>query len=266
MLVSHNHRFIFLKTKKTAGTSIELYFEPFCMSPELPGRKLPGAQVSEYGIVGSRGKQHGGSRDWRAHMSARQIRDKIGDETWHGYLRFATIRNPYDRTVSAYFFKKHRRGEPITDPARERDAFKVWLESEGPPMDRNKFMIEGEYCLTDVIRYESMLSDLERICMRVGVPFEPGRLPQAKSGIRPPWATVNAMYSDSARVIVAELLALNSRCSGMRFRMTGRRIGSRDLFLFRNQEIRKHTGVRVDARPAGGNWPRTGAATRYADR
>lgn len=217
MLVSYNHRFIFLKTKKTAGTSIELYFEPFCMPPEVPGRKRAGAQVSEYGVVGSRGKQHGGSRDWRAHMSAQQILDKIGDETWHGYLRFATIRNPYDKAVSAYFFKKHRRREPIIDPAHERDAFQVWLESEGPPMDRNKFMIEGEYCLSDVIRYESMLSDLERICMRVGVPFEPDRLPQAKSGVRPPWATVPAMYSDPARVIVAELFALEIELFGYAF-------------------------------------------------
>ena len=150
-------------------------------------------------------------------MSARQILDKIGDKTWYGYLRFATIRNPYDKAVSAYFFKKHRRGEPIIDPFQERDAFKIWLESEGPPKDRNKFMIKGEYCLSDVIRYESMLSDLERICMRVGVPFEPSRLPQAKSGIRPAWATVNAMYSDSARALVNELCAFEIEFFGYKF-------------------------------------------------
>lgn len=217
MLVSHRHRFIYLKTKKTAGTSVELYFEPFCVPPELSRPERAGALVSEYGIVGSRGKQHGGRRDWRAHMPAKKIRDGLGDETWHHYLRFATIRNPYDKAVSAFFFKKHRRGGSVGDPARERDAFQIWLETDGPPMDSNKFMIDGEYCLSDVIRYESLLPDLERICTRVGVPFEPHRLTRKKSGMRPPWATVDAMYSDAGRRIVSERYALEIEMFGYAF-------------------------------------------------
>ncbi len=217
MLVSHRHRFIYLKTKKTAGTSVELYFQPFCMPPESPSQGRAGALVSEYGIVGSRGKQHGGRRDWRAHMPAKKIRERLGEEAWHGYLRFATIRNPYDKALSAYFFYKHRRGEAIGDPALERDAFQVWLETHGPPMDRNKLMIDDEYCLSDVIRYESLLADLERICTRVGVAFEPDRLTRKKSGIRPPWATADAMYSDAGRTMVSERYALEIEMFGYAF-------------------------------------------------
>jgi len=31
MLVSHRKKFIYTKTAKTAGTSVESYFEPFCL-------------------------------------------------------------------------------------------------------------------------------------------------------------------------------------------------------------------------------------------
>jgi hypothetical protein len=30
MIISHRHRFIFIKTRKTAGTSIEVYLSRFC--------------------------------------------------------------------------------------------------------------------------------------------------------------------------------------------------------------------------------------------
>jgi len=32
MLVSHRYRFIYTKTIKTGGTSVESYFEPYCMA------------------------------------------------------------------------------------------------------------------------------------------------------------------------------------------------------------------------------------------
>ena len=37
MLISHICRFIYLKTRKTAGTSVEIYFEPFCVDPKSYG-------------------------------------------------------------------------------------------------------------------------------------------------------------------------------------------------------------------------------------
>ncbi|KPA10844.1 hypothetical protein MHK_008953, partial [Candidatus Magnetomorum sp. HK-1] len=41
MLVSHRHKFIYTKTFKTAGTSVESYFEPFCMNDGEWSRSHP---------------------------------------------------------------------------------------------------------------------------------------------------------------------------------------------------------------------------------
>ena len=42
-LVSHDQRFIFLKTRKTAGSSIESYLMPWCLPP--------GVTISSAGLI-----------------------------------------------------------------------------------------------------------------------------------------------------------------------------------------------------------------------
>ena len=51
MLVSHRYKFIYTKTRKTAGSSVESYFEPFCMPDgEWTQRHLREEYVSDAGI------------------------------------------------------------------------------------------------------------------------------------------------------------------------------------------------------------------------
>ncbi len=52
MLVSHDYKFIFLKTRKTAGSSIELLLRPCCAAP---GVKVPETEFlsSRHGIIGA---------------------------------------------------------------------------------------------------------------------------------------------------------------------------------------------------------------------
>jgi hypothetical protein len=53
MLVSHQRKFIYTKTVKTAGSSVESYFEPYCISPEEYPLHRPGElHESEQGIIG----------------------------------------------------------------------------------------------------------------------------------------------------------------------------------------------------------------------
>jgi hypothetical protein len=206
VLISHTHRFIFMKTKKTAGSSIQRYFAPFCLPPdtdlEVQLKNTNQAIVSPSGIIGQARGKNKENLLWRSHLSAKMIRDLVGDPVWSTYFRFSTIRNPYETAVSSFFFKKYRRGEPVSDLQAERANFQHWLSHNGPPNNQNKYLINNSYCLSDMIRYETLLPDMERICHRLHLPFDPGRLPRLKCGIRPDWATADAMYTPSGRAVI----------------------------------------------------------------
>ena len=88
-LVSHRHKFIYTKTAKTGGTSVESYFERFCM----PGNEWTLSQareehVSEFGIVGFRGAKRPANCTWWNHMPASLIREAVGEEVWETYYKF----------------------------------------------------------------------------------------------------------------------------------------------------------------------------------
>lgn len=83
MLVSHRHRFIFVKTRKSAGSSVELAFEPFAR-PE--GSTPPGGEwgfateemVTDAGVVGYQDYDD----DVSCEASARTYADEIAYFGW----------------------------------------------------------------------------------------------------------------------------------------------------------------------------------------
>jgi hypothetical protein len=103
MLVSHRKQFIYTKTVKTAGTTVEAYFEKYCL-PEGEWR-LSHAR-DEYagptGVVGYRGLNPQG-KQWYHHMPARAIKRRVGDDVWNSYFKFSVVRNPFDKLVSPEF-------------------------------------------------------------------------------------------------------------------------------------------------------------------
>ncbi len=227
MLVSHRYQFIYTKTAKTAGTSVESYFEQYCMpegewTPEH-GRDL---YSSETGIIGFRGSNRPKDVMWFHHMSAKKIRDQIGEDIWNRYYKFCVIRDPFDKTVSAFFhFKKFREsgaaGEPKANKSFKekvlglfkpkpkfrsiRDEFEHWLVNDGMSVDRDKYVIDGEFCMDDVIRYEILQDDMRRVCERLGVEFEAERLPTFKKGIRDDKIGLSEIYTPKSIEIVSGL-------------------------------------------------------------
>ena len=80
-----NLNVIFAHIPKTGGTSLEVAF--------------PGLRTLLYG----RSQEHGVEF---SHLTAEEIRDFIGRKTFNRYFKFAVVRNPFDRLVSEYYYKK----------------------------------------------------------------------------------------------------------------------------------------------------------------
>jgi hypothetical protein len=234
MLVSHRKRFIYTKTEKTAGTSVELYFEPYCM-PEGEW-KFSGSRdqyIGKTGIVGARGKSVRKAQFYN-HMSAQAIKDKIGDECWNEYYKFTVIRNPFDKIVSYFHHldslfhnssfidlpirrKIHRViwafQAPRSDSAIER--FRRWVKWEGfldshsgglyPGFvnDRDKYTINDQICVDFFIRFENLEEDIQHVCSHLAIPYDPSRIPRLKAGNRHRALTYVDYYDEATARIIA---------------------------------------------------------------
>lgn len=196
MLLSHPHRFIYLKTVKTAGTSVEIYFEDACIPPDRPAARGHHIEqtVTSAGVIGYRGPDPSG-RTWYNHMPAEQVRELVGRDVWDTYYKFCVVRNPFEKMVSLWWFirSKQDRSDDLADFARIKADFCSWCVCHAPDaVDRDKYLIDGKVSVDCFVRYESLLDGLQAVCRQVGYPFRPERLGTFKSDSR----LINRPFAD----------------------------------------------------------------------
>lgn len=195
MLISHSHKFIYTKTVKTASTSVEIFFERYCLTvqDELEYLKtLPSEFRNEYisasGIIGFRGTMDDREAKiptWYNHMPASEIKRLIGEQLWNSYFKFFVIRNPYDKMISAFYFFNDVDRKIITlTRDNQIKLFRAWINAgKNLPIDRDKYTLERNYCMDFYIRFEYLIDDIQTICDRLKIKFNASNLHFYKSGI-----------------------------------------------------------------------------------
>lgn len=132
-VISFAHEVIFLKTRKTAGTSMELWLSSIAgpddvLAPVDPvdeeARSNVGRSAQNYRIPAARYRPRdyvrraAGRRPMFVnHMPASDVRAYVGERVWGSFLKVTIERDPYDRAVSMYRFKT--RGLPEAPSLRE---------------------------------------------------------------------------------------------------------------------------------------------------
>jgi len=231
MIVSHRFRLIFVKTRKTAGTSIETYLSKHCAPDDVVSKVKPpeaGHEPRNYRglfnplpeILDSGGRRAVRSvwqllrrRRFLGMLPAYVVRGRLPRAVWDGYYKFSVDRNPWDKVVSAYWFQTRERGVRL-----DFDAF---LESDRTARLSDYPMYtdprSGESLVDRVIRFESLDRELGEVFARCGVPWD-GRLRErAKGGYRKDRRPYQELYDERSRLRVAQLFAREIELLGYGF-------------------------------------------------
>jgi len=172
----NNRPFIFVHINKTAGTSIG---------------KAIGLPLKD-------------------HLTAKEIIANIGQEQWDAAYKFTIVRNPWDKVVSHY---EYRRKKNKTQIASRDIDFKTWVkatygENKDPFFYNNPKSFQpqlewlkdnqGKLSIDYAGKFESLNEDFEHIRGIIGIDAV---LPHLNASNR---AAYQTYYNDETRAIVAD--------------------------------------------------------------
>ena len=167
MIISHKHKFIFFKTRKTAGSSIQVALADHC-GPEdiITGQYRLGVDDNSH----SAGLNMDKFFTTHPHPELVEVRKFLGEDIWNSYFKFAFVRNPFDIAVSRYHWDlKGKLGIQETSV----EGFQNWVRTGGLfDKDRAHLYIGGANVELDFIGYyENLEEDITHICNKIGIPF-----------------------------------------------------------------------------------------------
>lgn len=229
MIISHEHKFIFLKTVKTASSSIEILLSHYCGPDDIitPTREDLAEQRAISGqnyrlasplvpkrplwrrVLRRPERYYHPTVGFYEHMPAWRIKSYVGDQVWNSYFKFAFVRNPWDRQVSYYFYK--------TRSERPRRSFsdfmaikrRAWVES------RELYTVDN-VCAVDFLgRYETLGDDFAKAMAHAGLK-DIGPLPLANVSDKPK-DRYRDFYDHTTKAMVADWYASEIAELGYKF-------------------------------------------------
>lgn len=227
VIISHRHKFIFIKTRKTAGTSLQEALATVCGPDDVvtPTGIWDGAYgprnfrgfVNPIPYLLDRPRRHDVDRI----LHRMKIRERIFDHmylyelyrlkesrAWRGYYTFCVERNPWDKVVSRYFWR-------YKDRVETRPDFESFVAKLRDVSDFDLYSLDRRTVAADYVgRYEDMAGALATIGKAIGceIPM-PG---QRNAGTRAS-RDFHDIYTPASRDRVATMFAREIDAFGYRF-------------------------------------------------
>ena len=232
MIISHKYKFIFIKTRKTAGSSIQIYLSNYCGEddivstidrPERPyhprnyrGLFNPIPELVERHSAAKIAKTLGrffSLKKFQSHIKARQVRERITKEIWDNYYKFTVERNPWDKVLSHYHFVRQRYSK-----YDQNISFEEYLRVAELPYNYTKYTdLDNNIIVDRVVKYERLNEELGEIFEELGVPFSGSLGPTEKSHYRKDRRPYQEVYTPAQKEAVAKLFDQEIEMHGYKF-------------------------------------------------
>lgn len=182
MIISHRHKFIFIKTRKTAGTSIEILLSSICGEEDIITPISPKDEElrKQFGFKGAQNfavekKYHSrfewyiqgiisGRKQFKNHLTGQQVRRWLDKDIWNSYYKFSIERNPFDKVLSLY----HYAGGD--DKFQSLTKF-IDLGMMRGCMDFEHYTYGGVPILDKVFQYENLKESMNEIAGKLHLEF-----------------------------------------------------------------------------------------------
>lgn len=244
LIVSHKHRFIFVHSRKVAGSSLKVALAPF-LGPDdivigswneilhsgvalnrhaekvLKSAKarffywaatVKGRSTEEATNIGIKAHYRGRLSHNPPHPTAKEMKEFFPSE-WRSYFKFSFVRNPFERLASDYWWRRRVTGKEFTFreylellQARNRKAAIIH-----PACASNWEMIavDGTLEMDFVGRYEKLNEGFLAVCARLDIPAD-GL--SSKQKVNPGVRDYTGMYGPTERQIAGALCAAEIEC------------------------------------------------------
>ena len=193
-MISQTHKFVFVHIQKTGGNSTRLAIAPYCIDDIAVNEKQKACNDALGGVhrLGIKNSPLNLSK----HASLQAIHDRWDTAAlgpWTSYLKFACVRNPWERLISFYFSPHFGR-----DQFNEAE-FSSFVASAVNRAQIEFVTIDGRPALDRVLRFENLTRDFAAFCSDVGIEAE---LPHVNQSKRGPY---QEYYTAQTRALVGDL-------------------------------------------------------------
>lgn len=213
-MISIQKKFLFVHVPKTGGNSIQNVLRDYSEDEITRGKRQDGFE--RFGVS----NRH---YDTKKHSKLFHYQSALDDDLYRSLFKFATIRNPWDRVVSAYFSP----GKNVTEwnrndfLARIRKTVRLRdFLCEVRPRKRKRLKPMSDRKLdSDVdflIKFERLEEDFRKVCEILDIPYT--QLPKTNASRR---AHYSKYYDEELKELVNQRFQDEIRFGDYRFETAG---------------------------------------------
>lgn len=199
MIISHKHKFITIDIPKTGTTSINHSLLPLLDVEDT--FSYPNFRLQK---IQTKAKP---TQDSMRHLTYSEIISNFLNVK--NYFKFCFVRNPWDRVLSFYLFKKHNAANKIPHDM----SFEHFLLSNSAEHFSDQYSyIDGFGDFLFVGRFENLQQDFNTVSNKIGIPNQ--QLPHLNKTRRKHYTEY---YDEETKQIVAEKYAKDIEYFGYKF-------------------------------------------------